>query len=256
MDFKAFFKTIRKTVVKRSPEILTGVGIGGMIATVVLAVKATPKALKQIEEKKERTSKEKLTVAETVKTTWKCYIPATVMFALSTACIVSASSQNLKRKAALTTACSLSERALGEYQAKVAELFGEKKDTEVKEAIAKDRIDKNPPQPGSVIITNKGNVRCYDSITGRYFDSDCDTLKRAMTEIKRMLLKDDYATLNDFYYEIGLEPTKDGNELVWTVMDELDKGVDVEFYAHLSPDGIPCIYVGYTVPPHYDYERY
>ena len=30
---------------RRSPEILTGIGIAGMVTTTVLAVKATPKAL-------------------------------------------------------------------------------------------------------------------------------------------------------------------------------------------------------------------
>lgn len=37
---------------KHSPEILTGIGIAGMITTTVMAVRATPKALILIEEKK------------------------------------------------------------------------------------------------------------------------------------------------------------------------------------------------------------
>ena len=38
-------KDAKVMVSKRSPEILTGLGIAGMITTTVLAVKATPKAL-------------------------------------------------------------------------------------------------------------------------------------------------------------------------------------------------------------------
>ena len=38
---------------KHSPEILTGIGIAGMITTTFLAVRATPKALELIEEKKD-----------------------------------------------------------------------------------------------------------------------------------------------------------------------------------------------------------
>ena len=45
-------KDIRTGLSKHSPEILTGIGIAGMITTVVLAVKATPKAINLIEEKK------------------------------------------------------------------------------------------------------------------------------------------------------------------------------------------------------------
>ena len=48
-----FFKGIQKAASKKSPEILTGIGIAGMITTTVLAVKATPKALELIENEKE-----------------------------------------------------------------------------------------------------------------------------------------------------------------------------------------------------------
>lgn len=37
------FKMVLKAVEKRSPEILTGFGVAGMITTTVLAVKSTPK---------------------------------------------------------------------------------------------------------------------------------------------------------------------------------------------------------------------
>lgn len=56
MDKKTIAATIRNmqtAVKKHSPEILTGIGIAGMITTTVLAVRATPKALILIEEKKD-----------------------------------------------------------------------------------------------------------------------------------------------------------------------------------------------------------
>ena len=40
-------KSVRTAMKKHSPEILTGIGIAGMITTTVMAVKATPKALKR-----------------------------------------------------------------------------------------------------------------------------------------------------------------------------------------------------------------
>ena len=73
-----FFNSVKTSVSKHSPEILTGIGIAGMITTTVLAVRATPKALKLIEEKKDELSVDKLKPIDTVKATWKCYIPATV----------------------------------------------------------------------------------------------------------------------------------------------------------------------------------
>ena len=61
-----------KTVLsKKSPEILTGIGVAGMITTTILAVKATPKALMLLDDA-EREKCEPLTVTEKVKTCWKC----------------------------------------------------------------------------------------------------------------------------------------------------------------------------------------
>ena len=46
--------SIRTSVAKHSPEILTGIGIAGMIVTTVMAVQATPKALILIDNEKKR----------------------------------------------------------------------------------------------------------------------------------------------------------------------------------------------------------
>ena len=54
LNVKQCFKMAKKVVQKKSPEILTGLGIAGMITTVVLAVKATPKALDLIDEEVEK----------------------------------------------------------------------------------------------------------------------------------------------------------------------------------------------------------
>ena len=58
------------TISKHSPEILTAIGIVGMITTSVMAVKATPKAIELLHEKESEVGK--LTPIETVKTAWKC----------------------------------------------------------------------------------------------------------------------------------------------------------------------------------------
>ena len=86
--------SVRTSMAKHSPEILTGIGIAGMITTTVMAVRATPKALILIEERKEEIGAEELEVADVVKTTWFCYIPAAITGTLSIACLIGASSVN------------------------------------------------------------------------------------------------------------------------------------------------------------------
>lgn len=45
LNLKAIARSMGMALQKHSPEILTGIGIAGMITTTILAVRATPKAL-------------------------------------------------------------------------------------------------------------------------------------------------------------------------------------------------------------------
>lgn len=248
-------KSVRTTLAKHSPEILTGIGIAGMVTTTILAVKATPKALRLIEEKKEELEFERdefvtLSKSEVVKTCWKCYIPSAVTGAMSIACLIGASSVNLKRNAALATAYTLSETALKEYQEKVVETIGEKKEQVVHDAIAKDKIDKQPVTTSEVIITEKGNTLCFDAVSGRYFKSDIEKLKKTENELNRRMRDEMYISLNDFYYEIGVKPIDLGDELGWNI----DKGyINLKFSSQLADDGTPCLVMSYHVAPRYDF---
>lgn len=252
-NLSLFFKTAQKAMVKHSPEILTGLGVAGFVTTTVLAVRATPKALKRIEDAKHEANKDKLTVVDTVKATWKCYIPTTIAGVTSIACVIGAHSVHARRNAALATAYKLSETAFLEYQEKVVETIGEKKEKAIKEAIHKDHIEKNPASNSEIIITGKGTTRCYDIHSGRYFESDIDQVKRAVNNINRQMLLHDYVSLNDFYSELGLSPTELGDDLGWRV----DKGyIDVDFSSHLSDDGVPCLAINYSLAPQYNYSSY
>lgn len=246
------FLSLKTAIKKHSPEILTGIGIAGMITTTVMAVRATPKALILIEERKEEIGAEKLEAMDMVKTAWACYIPAAITGTLSVACLIGASSVNARRNAALATAYTLSESALKDYQGKVIEMFGEKKNEAVKDAIAKDKVEKNPVVTREVIITEKGNTLCYDAISGRYFKSDIEKIKKAECELNRQMLDDMYVSLNDFYYEIGLDSVKLGDELGWNV----DSGyIDLSFSSQLASDGTPCLVIDYSIAPRYNFSE-
>ena len=70
-NLKGMFDSLKRTTSKHSPQILTGLGVAGLVTTTVLAIKATPKAVRLVEEEAyER--KEELTPMEVVKVTWKC----------------------------------------------------------------------------------------------------------------------------------------------------------------------------------------
>lgn len=251
--FTGLVNNIKKVVIKRSPEILTGIGIAGMISASILAVRTTPKALELIREREDELKVEKLPVGETVKTTWKCYIPAVSTCILSAACIIGASSVHAKRNAAIAAAYKLSEKALIEYKDAVIETIGEKKELEVRDKMAEKRIEKDPISKTEVIVTDKGSSLCYDSISGRYFKSDIETIKRAENVINKQMLSDMYVSLNDFYDELGLDFTKMGRELGWSVDNGL---IDIHFSSQLADDGTPCLVVEYYTPPRYNFDRF
>ena len=123
------FRPVAKQVSKYGPEIAVGVGIAGMITTTILAVKATPKALKLLDEAKKEKEEEavELKPIEVVKVAWKPYIPAMISGALSIGCIVGASTVHVKRNAALATAYQLAANTLSDYKEKVIETIGEEK---------------------------------------------------------------------------------------------------------------------------------
>lgn len=254
LNLKAIARSMGMALQKHSPEILTGIGIAGMVTTTILAVRATPKALLLIQEaeevKHQNTDASALTPVETIKAAWLCYVPAAVTGVLSMTCLIGASSVNLRRNAALATAYTLSESALKEYREKVVEAIGEKKEQAVQDAVAKERISKSPVTNQEVIITEKGNTLCYDVISGRYFKSDIEKLKRAANDLSRRMLDEGYISLNDFYYEIALPETKLGDELGWHVDNGL---VDLRFSSQLAEDGTPCLVIDYQIAPKYDY---
>ena len=246
--------SIKSSMTKHGPEILTGIGIVGMVTTTVLAVKATPKAIKLIDEKMEADPFHEPTKTEIVKTTWKCYIPATVTGITSIACLIGASSVNARRNAALATAYSLSQTALSEYKDKVVETIGEKKEQTIRENIMKDKLEKDPVSRKEVIITERGTTLCYDSVFGRYFQSDMDSLKRAMNEVNRQMIAGDmYISLNEFYGEIGLSPIDIGDSLGWNIDDGQ---IELDFTSQIAEDGRPCLVISYNVAPRYGFSKY
>ena len=246
----SIFSAIKSGLMKNSPEILTGIGIAGMITSTVLAVKATPKAMKLIDEKKKELKTEKIPVGEIVKTTWKCWIGPAGTSVLGVVCIISGCAVNHKRNAALVAAYSLSESTFKSYQDKVVEQIGEKKEQVIRETVAKEKIDKVPIKESEVIITGNGDVLCYDSLSGRYFKSCMEDIRKAENNLNRRMRDENCISLNEFYCEIGLREIAIGDVLVW----DIDSGyIDIDPSTQLAENNKPCIVLNYRNMPKYYY---
>lgn len=246
---------VKNKTFEHSPEILLGIGITGMLSSTILAVKATPKVYTMIEKEKEVRRLEcepELTKVDILKMSWKPYLPAVISFGASTACLIGANSVNAKRNAMLATAYKLSERALVEYKDKVIEVVGEEKEKEIRDKVAKDKVAKDAVANKEVIITNKGDTLCYDSISGRYFKSDVDKIKKAENVLNHTMICNDYCSLNEFYDEIGLDATEMGSAIGWSINSGL---FEIYFTSQITEDGQPCIVVNFDIPPTYNFDK-
>lgn len=248
-----FFKGFRGSVSKHSPEILTAIGIAGMITTTVLAVKATPKALELIADRKDEEETYELTPIETVKTAWKPYVPAVVTGAVSIACLIGANSVNARRNAALATAYKLSETAFSEYKSKVVETLGEKKEKVIREHVAQAKVDNQPVSKSEVIIAGNGDVLFLEPVSGRYFTSDIENIRRIINDFNYQMTTgmQEYISLSEWYDAIGLPHTSTSDDLGWNL--GRDGLIDTSFAPTVADNGHPCLVLEYSVSPRYEY---
>lgn len=248
-----FFRGAKVSMEKNAPAILVGLAILSGGTAVVFAVKDTPKALKRIEEKKQETGVDKLTMLETVKTTWPCYIPTACAFIFAAGCAIGSHSTHAKRHAALATAYKISETALVEYRDKVVETIGEKKEQVVRDKVAQEQINRTPLIPEEIKYTGKGSSLFLDPLTNTYFISDKQVLHAAENKLNKKMMQSICGTvsLNDFYIEIGLEPVDAsvGYSLGWNT----DYQIDLDIRPGESNDERPCFVVRHYNPPKYDY---
>lgn len=257
-------KNVKSAAIKHSPEILTGIGIAGMITTTVLAVRATPRALELIKDDSRHNhdgDPYAYSNVEAIKSAWKCYIPAAVTGTVSVACLIGASSVSAKRNAVLATAYKLSESALTEYREKVVETIGEKKEREVRDKISQDRVTNNPVSNNTVYITGTGDTLFLEPISKRYFEFDIERLRAIINTLNERMYSDPFGdpiSLSDFYDEINLKRTDISDDMGWHIDDG---SIKVDFHPTICDDehspyyNKPCLAIYYVTPPKWGYDK-
>lgn len=241
---KNVIKTVGKTLSDHAPAILTGLSVVGTVGTVVLGIRATPHAIRDImDAESERT--EPLTNVEKVRLVWRDYIPTALSGVATVGCILGANSIHAKRQAAAIGLYTLTDTAFREYQSKIVEQLGEKKERKVRDDIAIEAAEKSPPVKSKIIMTGKGQHLCRDSLSGQYFMSDIEAIRKAQNDINAQCINDMYASQNDFYRLIGLPPNVFGEEQGW----RSDHMLDIEFTSYLSEDDVPALLLNYRLEP-------
>lgn len=198
---------IEKFLKKQAPSLLTYAAIAGMITTVALAIKATPKTVRLCEEV--RQTKEEPSASDYVKKTWTCYIPMLVSGSVTIACILEANVINKHRQAALTSAYILIDQSYKDYKKKVKEVIGVTEEHRVQEAIVKDKYKNTEGLTGEKLVF-------YMDYQERFFERTMLEVRDAEYELNRRFASDGEVRLNDFFELLDLPKNKAGEILGWS----------------------------------------
>jgi hypothetical protein len=256
MNLGTIAKLAEKYVTDNSPHILTGIGVAGTLTTAVLTGKASMKAARMIDQEQYKINIHEpkghtLEWREKVFIVWKLYIPPATLAAVTVASIIMANQIGTRRTAAMASAFVTANKMAEDYQKKVVEKLGETKSEQIRNEAGQERLNNDPVENKQIIITGGGNVLCYEPFTGRYFDSTMEELKKAMNDTNFMVINHGYASLSDFYDNVGLPHTEQSDELGW----RSDKILDMKFDTYLSTDGRPALTIEYVVEPIRNYYK-
>lgn len=214
---------------KNSSTILTCIGAVGVVATTVLAVKATPKAIKLLEEAKQEKGEE-LTTAEVIKTAAPAYIPAAATGVGTIACMFGANTLNKRQQASLMSAYALLNTSYKEYKKHANKVFGEDANRQIEEAVA---ISNSVKQK----VENSKNL-FFDSFSMQFYNSTIEDVRNAEREINDSLETRGWASLVEYYNLIGMPCTPADDEMGWSKSAGCSYGYDrIKFEYEDGPNG-------------------
>lgn len=214
MKASKLLKTVSGTIVKHSPEILTGIGIVGTVATTIIAIKSTPKVNFIIDEAT-KDKGEDLTTKEKVKLYTKGYWKVILIGCLSITCFVASNYISNKHFNLLNTAYLASTEALSRYEKKTEEIVGKKKKEEIDAAIAKDSLKRNPVVEAKIQDLGNGTQVFRDAWSGRTFKSNMAHVQAAFNSVNKLMLEECSVCLNEFYMTLGIDTNGCGEFYGW-----------------------------------------
>ena len=269
---------------KYSPEILAGVGVVGVIASTVMACKATTKLNDILAESKEQLEQIKtvavdpayadkyteddakkdttITYVQTGVKVAKLYAPSVILCASSLGCLLASNNILKKRNAALSAAYMTVDKSFKEYRRRVAERFGDEVEKEIRYNIKAKEITTVDEEGNEVketvkVMEGADNPTTYSDYA-RFFDESCPawqndpeynlTFLRAQQQYANDLLKaQGRLFLNDVYKMLGIDITKAGQVVGWVYDPDCPVGdnfVDFGIY-DMSKERVRAFVNGY-----------
>ena len=251
------YNNTKNGVQKHSPEILAGVGVVGVVASTVMACKATMKLNDILEESKEtrnkirevesnpryeeqyshEDAKKDLTInyTQTGLKIAKLYAPAVILGSASLGCLIASNDILRMRNAALSAAYMTVDKSFKEYRQRVVDRFGEEVEKEIRYNIKAEEVTSTVVAEDGSETTVTETVKTMDpnlySDYAKFFDEACPYWQKD-PEYNFMFLKSQqqYANdllkargrlfLNEVYEMLGIDKTKAGQIVGWVYNPE------------------------------------
>ena len=259
MSKLAIFNNVTRTVhkigfqlKKHSPEILAVAGTVGVVASTVMACKATTKLHDILEDSKnqvnqvhevlenksipaekysEEDGKKDIAVIYTQTTlkVIKLYAPAVILGALSLTSILTSNKILRKRNVALAAAYTAVDKGFKEYRANVIERFGKDLDRELRfnvkaKEIEETVVNENGEEETVKKVVNEATIG--KSEYARFYDDGCKGwekdpeynlmfLRHVQDYLNDLLRTRGHVFLNEAYDQLGIPRTKAGAIVGW-----------------------------------------
>ena len=222
---------------KTSPSWMFAVGVVGVVATTVLASKATLKLEKTIDDFDDAVYTDKVDGARAyignAAKVAKLYAPTIAVGVVSVGLLTGSHRTLSKRNVALTAAYAGLEKAYAEYRERVLAAVGPEKEREFRYELEDcERDDENGKKKTTRV------VKPGESLYARFFDQDSSSSWSPTGEYNMLFLKCQqnwlndklkargHVFLNEAYDALGLERSKAGAVVGWIWQGEGDNFID------------------------------
>lgn len=228
MSISGILMAIQKGVVENASHILMAFGTGCSIAGVISAAQSAPAANDAVTDAKADKCSDKLTFWEWLRAVAKFYGPAAALEFLALCCFWSAHGIDIRRQMIWAGIATTAEETLREYQRKTKELIGKDAEKAIRDEVAQDKVDRNPPPQTTYILEGSSDrefvFTCYDGSV-QYFQSSYNKIKAAENDANHEMIQHMYISESEIMWLLDpdrkwLKPTPTSGEVGWN-MDNL-----------------------------------
>lgn len=243
----AFMNTISRSahrmafkLQKHSPEILVVAGVIGVVASAVMACKATTKLGDILDDSRDKVDEEytpedgnkdlAIVYTQTALKVAKVYAPAVILGGLSITAILTSNNILRKRNIALAAAYTAVDKSFKDYRGRVVERFGKELDKELRYNIKAKEVEETVTDEKGKEKTVKKTVDVVDpnavSEFAKFFDDGCIGwtkdpelnlifLRQQEAAATKRLEDRGHLFLNEVYDMLGIQHTKAGQIVGW-----------------------------------------